>query len=312
MLKFLASRLLQLVLVLFVVMLVVFVTMQVIADPATLALPPGSNQAEIDAFNTRYGFDRPLLVQLGSFLWGAIRLDFGTSIWLEQDALGVVMDRLPLTLMLAFPAVTIALVIGIVVGAIVAQRPDSVLDKAVQALSHAANATAEFWFAIMLILVFSLWLHWLPAGGTTPLPTAIALPIMALALHPIARFIVVVRTSMLTEYSQQYVMTARAKGLSELRISAGHVMRNASIPIVTLYFFELGRIFLGSAIVIEAIFGWPGVGSTMIQGLQRGDVFLIGALVAVAATIIVVLNLIADLLYFVLDPRTKTTVGASA
>ncbi|MET0885191.1 MAG: ABC transporter permease [Mycetocola sp.] len=306
MLNYLANRLVQFAIVLLTIMIVVFVCVQVVADPALLALPPGATQSEIDEFNALYGFDRPFLEQLFTFLWGAVRLDFGTSIWLGTDALGAVMARLPLTLMLAIPAVTIALVLGVLVGGIAARRAGSIFDKSVQGFAHFSNAIADFWLAIMLILIFSLWTRLLPPGGVEPLPATMVMPIIVLALTPFARFVIVARAGMLTEHSRPYVTTARAKGVSEAGITWRHVVQNASIPILTLYFFELGRIFVGAAIIVETVYAWPGIGSMIVEALRRGDVFLIEALVVVAAAAIVLLNLIADLLYFALDPRTRS------
>jgi peptide/nickel transport system permease protein len=241
-------------------------------------------------------------------LGNALQLDFGESLWLRRDALGAVIERLPATFMLAGLATGIGTILGVAAGALAARREGSKLDRFFNVGSYAIVSIAEFWLAIMAILVFALYLGLVPTSGYTPKPAVLILPVSVLALRPMGRLFQMTRATMLTEYDRQYVMTARAKGVSEGAVGRVHVLHNAAIPIVTLAFYELSRVFVGSAIIIEVVFAWPGLGRLAVNGLERGDVFLIQAVVAVAAIAAAGLNLIADLLYFVLDPRTRSLV----
>lgn len=306
--RYVLSRLAQFVGVLFGALCLVFVVMYLIADPAATMLPASAPPEVIAAFNAEHGFDRPFLVQFLDFLQGAVRLDFGQSIWLGGSALSQALARIPATLLLSLTAVGLGSIVGVLLAVYAVRRPTSVVSRALGVVALASVSVAEFWLGLMAILLFAVVLPVFPTGGVAPMPAALVLPVLVLGLRPMGRVFQMTRSAMGAEYGKQYVLTARAKGVKETVVARQHVLRNAALPVVTLALFELARVFVGAAIVIEVVFAWPGLGRLAVGALQHGDVYLVQAVVVVAAFATGLLNLVADLLYFALDPRTRSLV----
>lgn len=284
-------------------MIVVFFVTHLLGDPARLMLRPEATEEQVQALRESLGLDDPLLVQFGRFTGDIIRGDFGDSLWQRVPALPIVLDRIPATLYLAGITLTVAIPIAVVLGIISAVKPRSIADRIVTVVSLTGVSTADFWLGLMLILFFAVELGWLPTSGYGGAQYVI-LPAAALAVRPIGRVSQVVRSAMLEELSKGYVTTARSKGLGERVVVFYHTLKNAGIPIITLVGDEASAL-LNGAVVIETLFGWPGVGILLIQAIERRDLPLIEASVIAIAVMIVLVNLLVDLTYTFLDPRVR-------
>jgi peptide/nickel transport system permease protein len=282
---------------------VVFFVTHLIGDPVSLMLRPEATAEQRQALRERLGLNDPLPVQFGRFMSGALRGDFGESIWQRVPAMPIVLDRLPATIYLASVTLLLAIPLSIVLGIVSAIRPGSVVDRVVTVIALGGVSTAEFWLGLMLILLFAVRLGWLPTSGYGGIQYVL-LPAIALAVRPLGRVSQVVRSAMLDQFSQPYVTTARAKGLSERVVVYLHTLKNAAIPIATLVGDEAASL-LNGAVVIETVFGWPGVGILLIQAIERRDLPLIEASVIVIAVMIVTVNLLVDLTYSLMDPRVR-------
>jgi peptide/nickel transport system permease protein len=291
------------VVVLLGLIVVVFFMTHLVGDPVDLMLRPEATEEQRQALRERLGLNDPILVQFGRFVSGAVRGDFGESIWQRVPALPVVLDRLPATLYLATATLLLAVPLSILLGIISAIRPGSIVDRIVTVVSLGGVSTADFWLGLMLILLFAVRLGWLPTSGYGGFQFVI-LPALALAFRPLGRISQVVRSAMLDQFSQPYVITARAKGLTERVVVYLHTLKNAAIPVATLVGDEAASL-LNGAVVIETVFGWPGVGILLIQAIERRDLPLIEASVIVIAVMIVTVNLVIDLTYSFLDPRVR-------
>jgi peptide/nickel transport system permease protein len=291
------------IVVLFGLVVVVFFMTHLVGDPASLMLRPEATAEQREAVRDRLGLNDPLPVQFGRFISGVARGDFGDSIWQRVPALPVVLSRVPATLYLASATLLLAVPLAIVLGIVSAIRPRSFVDRAVTVVALGGVSTADFWLGLMLILLFAVRLGWLPTSGYGGLQFVL-LPALALAFRPLGRVSQVVRSAMIDQFSQPYVTTARAKGLSERIVVYLHTLKNAAIPIATLIGDEAASL-LNGAVVIETVFGWPGVGILLIQAIERRDLPLIEAAVIVIAVMIVTVNLLVDLTYTLLDPRVR-------
>lgn len=309
--RFLSQRLLQFALVVFGATLVSYIAMFVATDPARTALPTGASPADVAAFRAEYGFDRPVLQQYASYMWNALHGDFGTSLWLGQPTLEVVLASLPATAAIAIPATVIGCLLGVGFGIASSMRPGGRFDNMMNVISYGMISLAEFWLAMILILIFAVQLGLVPAAAQPGTIASFVLPVLVLAIRPFAHQMQMMRASMLSERTKQYVSTARSKGLSDSRIAYRHVLRNAAIPSVTLACYEMSRVFVGTAVAVEVVFSWPGIGQLGTEALQRGDIFLVQGVVVIAAVMVGLLNLTADLLGFWLDPRTRTSIQRS-
>jgi peptide/nickel transport system permease protein len=291
------------ILILLGLVIVVFFVTHMLGDPARLMLRPEATEEQVQALRDSLGLNDPLYVQFGRFISDLARGDFGDSIWQRVPALPIVLDRVPATLYLAGVTMVIAFPLAVLLGIVSAVRPRSVADRIVTVVSLGGVSTADFWVGLMLILLFAVQLGWLPTSGYGGLQYVI-LPAIALALRPMGRISQVVRSAMLDEMSKQYMVTARAKGLKERTVVFSHALKNAFIPVVTLGGDEAAAL-LNGAVVIETLFGWPGVGILLIQAIERRDLPLIEAAVLTIAVMIVTVNLLVDLTYALLDPRVR-------
>jgi peptide/nickel transport system permease protein len=272
-------------------------------SPADLYLPIDATVEQRQEFMQRHGFDRPLIVQFGDFLVGLSEGDLGHSIRKDRPALDVVLEAVPVTLWLA--AVTMVLAIGsaILVGSLAARHPGGAFDRIASIASLAGASAPDFWVAISAILLFAVTLGWLPTSGMGG-PLTWILPIAVLVIRPFGILVQVVRNTMVGVMSAPYVKTARAKGIGERPIIFVHALRNAMLPVITVAGDQAAGIING-AVIVETIFGWPGVGKLMIDAIVQRDFAIIQASIFVTATLIFVLNIAIDLAYTVLDPRVR-------
>ena len=301
--RYLARRLLHSVFVTAGILMVVFVVAHGLGDPAKLMLPIEATDEQILAVRRSLGLEDPFLVQFGRFVAGAIQGDFGMSISQKAPAVSVVLGRVPATLYLTAVTMLLAIPLAVLLGAFAATRPRSVADRLVSVVSLAGVSIAGFWLGLMLILVVAVGLGWLPSSGYGGVQYVI-LPALTLAVHPIGRIAQVARSSMLDELSKGYVTTARSKGLPGGTVVARHALKNAALPIITLTGHEMASL-LNGAVVVETIFAWPGVGTLLIQAIERRDLPLIEASVFVIAVMIMLLNLLVDLTYAYVNPRIR-------
>jgi peptide/nickel transport system permease protein len=283
--------------------ILVFFLARLTGNPTDLYLPIDAPADVRAAFSHANGFDQPLLVQFQHFLANLAQLNFGNSLRLERPALDLVLQAFPTSLMLAATAMTLALVIAIVAGSLAARSPNGVLDRFVNMISLAGASLPNFWLALVSVLVFAVWLRWLPTSGTGGLAYWI-LPVVVLAVRPCGLLAQVVRGAMISALSSAYVKTARAKGVRKRIIVFVHALRNAMLPIITVAGDQASGMING-AVVIEMIFGFPGIGRLMMESIQYRDFAVIQAGVIVTAAAIFLLNIVIDLAYALLDPRIK-------
>ncbi len=323
MLGYLTRRLLQSVLVVFGVTVITFLALQIGGDPTYLYVSERASQEEIASTRAKLGFDQPLYVQYGKFAEGLLHGDLGTSLTYHTPALEVVLERFPATMELTVCAMLIAIVLAIPLGIMAALHRGRPLDGGIMLVAMVGQSIPSFWLGIMLILIVGLKLRWLPISGRVPvldplfagdigtalssLPSAIpylAMPSLTIAVFSLSRTARLVRSSMLEVLSQDYVRTARAKGLSEFRVVFHHAMRNAWLPVVTMLGLEFGFLLSG-VVVVETIFSWPGVGRLVFNAINHRDIPLVQAAVIMFALVFIGLNLLVDLVYARLDPRIR-------
>src|SRR5213083_21402 len=274
------SRLAQTALVVFLSLSAVFAMVRLGADPVLLFMPMDIQAKDVNEFRQRLGFNDPLTVQYARFVGGALRGDFGESLRYRRDALGLVLERLPATLLLAVSSVLLTLLVAVPLGVVTAVKRDSFVDHAGTLVTVLGQATPGFWLGLMLIYVFSVQLRWLPTSG-------------------------IGGPAHLDALGEDYVLTARAKGLAERRVVGKHALRNSAIPIITLAGLEAGQL-LGGAVVTETIFAWPGLGRLTVQALLNRDFPLVMAAVSFTSIVYTLMNLVVDLLYGWLDPRVRS------
>ncbi|CPR21155.1 Dipeptide transport system permease protein DppB (TC 3.A.1.5.2) [Brenneria goodwinii] len=287
----------------FGVSILIFYSLHLTGDPAAVMMPPGSSQQEIDHFRHSMGFDRPLLWQYGHYLYGVLQGDLGDSLRYSQPVATLIGDRVPATLLLAVTALSWSTAVGLTLGIISALWQNSLWDLLSRLLAFSGQAIPVFWLGLLMILLFSLDLRWLPSGGYGSLSHLI-MPAVSLGAYYMSAIARLVRASLIDVMQQDYIRTARSKGLSAWRIVVRHGLRNALIPVVTvqgMYFASL----LGGALVTEIIFAWPGIGRLAVQAIQNRDFPLVQAIVLLAALVFVTINLIIDLLYVLLNPRIR-------
>ena len=301
--SYVLRRLWQAVLVLFGVSIVVFMILHLTGDPAALLLPPDATAEDVARFRTAMGFDDPWIVQYGRFLKGALRGNFGESLRHGEPAMDLVLERLPATFQLAGAGLLLALCLAIPAGIISAVKRNTAIDYFSTVVALLGQAMPTFWLGIMLILVFSVRLNWLPSSGRGDIQHLV-LPAVTLGLFTTARITRLTRSGMLEVLGQDYIRTARAKGVSESPVVWKHALKNASIPIVTIVGIELGTL-LGGSVITETIFAWPGVGRLSVQAIFNRDYPVVQAAVFILASTFVVVNFLVDIVYTYLDPRIR-------
>jgi peptide/nickel transport system permease protein len=312
--QYLLRRLLYFVPVIFLVSVVMFtITMLMPGDPAMAFLGDamGQDKAAYAAMRQELGLDQPVPVQYANWLGKALHGDLGRSIRTHEYVGDGLVARLPVTVELTALALAIALCIAIPVGIISATRPNSIWDRAGTLLAIGGVAIPEFWLGILLIYVFAVWLHWLPSSGYVPLSAGLLpslqsmiMPAIALGMTMNAVTMRQVRACLLEVLQQEYVVTARAKGLSESKVVGRHAVKNALIPVVTVIGLQIGRLF-GGTVVIETIFALPGMGRLAADSIFFRDFPMLQGAVLVMAAAVLFFNLLTDLLYAYLDPRIR-------
>jgi peptide/nickel transport system permease protein len=300
---FLFRRLLQSLVVLFGVSFVVFAILHLTGDPALVLLPPDASPEDVRRFREVMGFNDPFFVQYGRFLKGALQGDFGQSVRHGEPAFGLVLERMPATFELAGAALVLALCLAIPAGIVSAVRRNTALDYLATVVALFGQSLPTFWLGIMLILLFSVQFHLLPSSGRGTLEHLI-LPAVTLGLFTTARITRLTRSGMLEVLNQDYIRTARAKGVSDPPVVWKHALKNAAIPIVTIVGIELGTL-LGGSVITETIFAWPGVGRLSVQAIANRDYPVVQAAVFLLASTFVLVNLLVDIVYTYLDPRIR-------
>jgi peptide/nickel transport system permease protein len=302
--NYIVQRLLQAVVVLWGVSLIVFLLLRLApSDPITLLLAETATPQQIAEARHELGFDQPIYVQYLLFMERALQGDLGRSLFYKEPALGVILRSLPNTLLLGGIAFALSVAVALPIGIVSALRRDSIWDYLGIGLALIGQATPPYWLGIMLILVFSVKLHILPTSGSFG-PEYLVLPSVTLAavLMPIVTRLV--RSGMLEVLHEDYVRTARAKGLRERAVIGRHALRNMLIPLVTVLGLQLTSL-LGGAVIIEQVFAWPGVGRVAVSAISSRDYPIVQASVLVLATAFVLMNLFVDVLYAWLDPRIR-------
>jgi peptide/nickel transport system permease protein len=300
---FLLRRLVRLVLVLLAIATLLFFMLRLSGDPAAVIAGPNASPETIASISHAMGFDRPLLIQYTSFIGDVALLRFGDSLMSRREAMGLVLERLPATVTLVLAGFALALVVGLPIGILAGARRNSAGAFAALTVALLGQSIPVFWLGILLILVFAVNLHWLPSVGGGDVQHLV-LPSVTLALLLLAKIVRLVRSGLLDVLGQDYVRTARAKGLGQARVVLRHALRNALIPIVTVVGVDLGQ-SLGGAVITETIFSWPGVGRLMIQAVAGRDYPVVQATAFVVAVLVVGINFGVDLVYRVVDPRVR-------
>ncbi|NOD66253.1 MULTISPECIES: ABC transporter permease [Ruegeria] len=316
---FVIRRLLQAMLVVFLMSVIVFFGVNIVGDPVYMLVSPDADQADIEAAIRRLGLDRPIWEQYWLFLKGAAQGDLGDSFVFGEPALKLILHHMPATMELAFSALFLAIVIGIPLGLYAGLYPDSPLSKGVMAGSILGFSLPTFWVGLMLIMLFAVELRWVPATGRGDIGSFLGihsslftldglshifLPALNLALLKISLAIRLTRAGVREAMGQDYVKYARAKGLSTRRIILVHVMKNIMIPVVTVMGLEFGSL-IGFSVVTESIFAWPGMGKLLIDAILQLDRPVVVAYLMIIVLFFVLINLIVDILYSILDPRVR-------
>lgn len=301
--NYVLRRLVQSVFVVLGLAIVVFFVTHVIGDAARLALPIDATEDQYQILRNQLGLNDPLVEQLARYLADLARGDFGISIWQSVPAMDLVVDRFPATLLLASATLIFSLAVSVPLGILSALRPGSLFDRATTLLSILGLSLPTFWLALLLITFVAVKLGWFKTSGYGGWEYLI-LPMLAISTQTIGRLTQVVRSSMLDVLTAQYLTTARSKGLREFTTITRHALRNAVLPTLTIAGDEAAGLLNGS-VVIEVIFGWPGIGKLTIDAIERRDFPVIQASVLFVATVVVLLNLVVDLLYAYLDPRIR-------
>ena len=316
---FILRRLMQAAIVVFAMAAIVFFGVYMVGDPVQMFIAPDMDQRDIEEVTRALGLDRPIWEQFITFLGSALSGDLGKSFVFGQPALGLILQRLPATLELAGTAVALSIILGVPLGLVAGLYPDSPVSKTVMAGSILGFSLPSFWVGIMLIMVFAVMLGWLPSTGrgdtatfmgiTSSLFTMdglshVFLPAFNLALTNISLVTRLTRAGVMEAVHQDYIKFARAKGLSRSRIIGVHLLKNIMIPIVTVIGLELGTL-IAFAVVTETVFAWPGIGKLLIESIQNLDRPVIVAYLMMVVFLFVVINLIVDICYSLLDPRVR-------
>ena len=304
-LRTVAGKVLTAVIVLFFVATAAFFLVRLSGDPVKLILPPDATAQQESTLRASLGLDRPLLTQYLDYLGGLPRLHLGTSLVYDQPVADVLLARVPATLELAGAALLLALLIAIPAGTFAALRRGRAGDTGVMTGVLVGQSTPAFWVGILLILVFAVRLQVLPASGYGGFEHLV-LPAVTLAVYSVAVIARLLRTSLIDVLGADYIRTARAKGLGTGGVVLAHGLRNAALPVVTVVGLEVGSL-LGGAILTEQVFSWPGLGRLTVEAIQNRDFPLVQAAVLFFAATFVVVNLLVDLSYTLLDPRVRVT-----
>ena len=288
---------------LFLLSLTIFFFVRVTGDPAALLVEPGASTADIAAIHHQFGLDRPLWVQYALFMWALAHGDLGQSFYYQTPVLDLYMSRLPNSLVLAAVAMGFSLLVGIPSGILASVRVGRFWDSAGKMFALLGLSLPSFWVGLVLILLFSVYLKWLPSSGAGT-PLHLIMPAFALGWYFAAAHMRLTRSSMLEVLGSEYIKLARLKGLPEALVIAKHAFKNALIPVITLAGINL-VIMVNVAVVVETVFAWPGIGRLLYEGITFRDFPVVQGVVLLGGAMIVIVNLMVDILYAVIDPRIR-------
>ena len=302
--RYLLKRLSQAALVVVSVMVVVFVVTRLIGDPVAVMLPLEATEENRALLEAQLGLDRPILVQLGDYIVDAVQLDLGDSLWQRRPAIDIVLERLLPTIVLVAAGFALGVLLGVVIGVVSGMRPGGWVDRTAVTLGLLGVSLPQFWIGLVFIVFFSVGLGWFPTSGSGGIEHLV-LPAFVLALPIVGRIALVTRSSMIDELNAQHVKDATARGVSRARIVIVHALKGAGIATITIAGWELIGALAGGAVVGETVYAWPGIGFTTMQAIERHDIILLQAVVFVIAIMVVVINIIVDVTYTLLDPRVN-------
>jgi len=290
------------------VSIIVFAIIRLLpGDPARAMAGPQASPQYIESVRVRYGLDQPIPVQYATFMRRAVQGDFGISVFSRRPVITEISERFPRTLLLASLSLVIASAVGVPAGIVSATKRNSLFDNASMIIALVGVAAPVFWLALMLQLLFSVQLAWLPSTGMGT-PAHLVLPSVTLGAASAGLFARITRSSMLEVLREDYVTTARAKGLAENRVVYKHALKSAMIPVVTVLGLQFG-ILLGGAVLTETVFAWPGIGRLLVDSILRRDYPVVQATVMMLAFLFVIINLVVDIAYAFLDPRIQYQSG---
>jgi peptide/nickel transport system permease protein len=303
MLRFLLNRGGQALVAAFGVVTLVFFIQRLSGDPTALLLPETATQQDIDLMRAALGLDRALWVQYLDFLWQMARFDLGRSFVQNASVWEIILSRVPQTLQLAAGALAVALLIGLPLGVIMALTRGRAVSRWIMGLVLACQSMPTFWSGIMMILVFGVWLRWLPTSGTGTL-AHLVMPSVALGLLSLATYARITRAAVVDELGRDYIRSARARGAGTGRLVQHHLLRNSMIPIISITALEISQLLAG-AVIVETVFAWPGLGLLTVQSIASRDFMVVQAVVLLGAFVTIGANLAADILYSIVDPRVR-------
>lgn len=307
MINYIGRRVLQSMLLLGAVMVISFFLLYLTGDPVSLMAPPSATPEQIEAMRVSLGYDKPLLEQFAAYMGNLARGDMGESLQYKEPVLMLIMDQLPNTLLLSGVSIAVSMIAGIALGIGAAANRRGIVDFLSLILSTLGQAIPVFWLGILLINLFAVRLGWLPVSGFLT-PQSIILPALTLGLYSSSRVTRLVRSEILQDMGKNYVLIARAKGLSKSAVMLKHVFRSSAITVVTLIGLEMNSL-LGGAVVTETVFAWPGLGRLLVASVVARDFPLTRACILVICVLFLLINLIVDLLYGLLDPRISYKAG---
>ena len=310
--RYILSRLVQCILILFGVLCIVFFMLQVSGDPVSLMVSRNTSPEQLERLREEMGYNRPMIVQFAEFATDAIRGDFGISIRHKQPAMKLILDRLPATVELATLALLISMIIGITLGLLGGSNPGSIWDTIARGVGLIGQTIPNFWLALILIILFAVNLGWFPTFGRDTwnllglrLPTrSVILPAFSLGLFTMGQLVRFTRSAVMEIRNEDYIRTAYSKGIRDNRIYVKHILRNASIPLISIIGVQFGYLLSGS-IYIETIFSWPGLGNLLAEAIGNRDFALVQAIAFFTSVVVVTLNLLTDIAYGLADPRIR-------
>lgn len=312
MLKYLTTKIIYSVILLFGVLFIVFILLHLTGDPVSLMVSKQATPAEIESLRQELGFNRPLLVQFADFVKGALQGDFGNSFRYRQPAMQLVLNRIPATIELATVALIMAVIIGVTMGILGGANPNTIFDTMARGLGLLGQTIPTFWLGLILILIFALNLGWFPTYGRETfqlfgvhLPDkSIILPAFALSMFTMGQLVRFTRSAVMEVMNADYVTTARSKGLRKMRIYLKYILKNAAIPLISIIGVQFSYLLSGS-IYIETIFSWPGLGNLLAEAVSTRDFFLVQATAFFTSFVVIGLHLLTDFIYVLVDPRIR-------
>lgn len=301
--RYLLKRILQIIPVLLIITLIVFLLVNVAGDPTSSMLPIDATEEDREALREAMGLNRPLYIQYADFLGKAVTGDFGDSYRYGTPAVGLALQRIPVSVQLAGAALLFAIILAIPLGILSAQFVNSPFDIIVSGISVLGRAMPNFWVGIMLILLFAVNLKILPVSGSGTL-AHLVLPALTLSIQTASQIIPLIRSNMLSIMNEDYIRTARSKGMRNIRVICVHAFKNALVPVITIVALQIPGL-IGGALITETVFAWPGLGQLLIQSINNQDMSVVQVCILMISLITLVANLLADIVYCLVDPRIR-------